>query len=205
MSVNVGITHEKSYILLLDKIRKELSSISSNITNLLVTGVGVVPNYSALPPANTSLKKLYWVENSQGTRWLPWTLGGTYYPKGLYYSNGVTWSHMETPYQATQQEVLDALDNDKFVTPLTLQGKIDTLDLNKGVFTIDLMDELDVTFYAPYDLRINSFQLIVGSDVILIKINDVPYTGLGDLINQGDKITVEAASNLVVNLNVEYE
>jgi hypothetical protein len=92
---------------------------------------------------------------------------------------------------------------------LLFDGDYNNLDnlpnLNLATFTIDLSTELTVDFYAPYDLRINSFQLIVGSDVILIKINDVPYTGLGDLINQGDKITVEAASNLVVNLNVEYE
>jgi hypothetical protein len=60
------------------------------------------------------------VSNSQGTSWLPGPLGGTYYPKGLYYSNGTSWEYIDTPYQATQAEVDAGIVDDKFVTPLTL-------------------------------------------------------------------------------------
>lgn len=31
------------------------------------------------------------VENSQGTSWLPFTFGGTYYPEGNYYFDGTIW------------------------------------------------------------------------------------------------------------------
>jgi len=80
----------------------------------------VVANYSALPAVADATGNFYWVSASQGTAWLPGSLGGTYYPKGLYYSNGVTWEYTETPAQATQLEVNTGTNTDKFVTPSTL-------------------------------------------------------------------------------------
>lgn len=67
--------------------------------------ITVVANYSALPDPTTVTGEFYWAEASQGTSWLPGSLGGTYYNAGMYYSNGVSWSYLETPYQATQLEV----------------------------------------------------------------------------------------------------
>jgi hypothetical protein len=63
--------------------------------------------------------KFYWCEASQGTKWLPFSVGGTYYPLGMYYSNGVTWEYSETPYQATLAEVNTGTNTDKFVSPYT--------------------------------------------------------------------------------------
>jgi len=82
--------------------------------------ITVVANYAALPDPTTVGDKFYWCENSQGTAWLPGSLGGTYYPRGLYYSNGTTWEYMETPIQATQAEVDAGVIDDKFVSPKTL-------------------------------------------------------------------------------------
>lgn len=82
----------------------------------------VVANYSALPDPTTVSGEFYWVSNSQGTKWLPGSLGGTYYNSGLYYSNGTTWEFMNVPYQATQLEVDTGTNTDKFVTPSTLSN-----------------------------------------------------------------------------------
>ena len=84
--------------------------------------ITVVANYSALPAANTATGQFYWCSASQGTSWLPGSLGGTYYSAGLYYSNGVAWEFLDVPYQATQLEVDTGTNNDKFVTPLTLSN-----------------------------------------------------------------------------------
>lgn len=81
-----------------------------------------VANYSALPNANTVPNKFYWCSASQGTRWLPGSLGGTFYNSGLYYSNGTDWEYQETPHQATLSEVNIGTDNTKFVTPYTLKN-----------------------------------------------------------------------------------
>lgn len=81
----------------------------------------VVNNYSALPDPTTVSGSFYWTSNSQGTKWLPGSLGGTYYPKGIYYSNGADWEFIETPYQSTQSEVNVGTNTDTFVTPKTLK------------------------------------------------------------------------------------
>jgi len=55
--------------------------------------VGTFVNYAALvlafPIANFGDVAV--VENAQGTKWLPWTIGGVYYPQGTYYFNGSVW------------------------------------------------------------------------------------------------------------------
>lgn len=89
---------------------------------ILGTAIGVVPNYSALPTAPSVPGEFYWVEEPQGTQWLPGALGGTYYNAGLYYSNGIEWTYMETPYQATQAEVDAGVNFNKFLTPLTFEN-----------------------------------------------------------------------------------
>ena len=86
------------------------------------TNITVVANYSALPDPTTVSGQFYWCESSQGTAWLPGSLGGTYYNSGMYYSNGVSWNFMNVPYQATQSEVNAGTNTDKFVTPSTLKN-----------------------------------------------------------------------------------
>lgn len=81
-----------------------------------------VANYSALPPANTVPNKFYWCSASQGTKWLPFSLGGTYYNSGMYYSNGTDWEYHETPHQATQGQMNVGTDNTTFGTPLTISN-----------------------------------------------------------------------------------
>lgn len=85
-------------------------------------GITVVANYSALPAASTVSGKFYWCSNSQGTYWLPNSLGGTFYNSGLYYSNGTTWEFLNVPYQATQSAVNAETITNQFVTPSTLGG-----------------------------------------------------------------------------------
>ena len=82
----------------------------------------VVSNYSALPDPTTVSGKFYWCSNSQGTEWLPGTVGGTFYNSGMYYSNGLSWEYIKTPYQATQSEVNAGIVSDKFVTPSTFSN-----------------------------------------------------------------------------------
>jgi len=90
-----------------------------NFTGTYQDPITVVANYSALPAVGTVTGEFYWCSASQGTSWLPGSLGGTYYSAGLYYSNGVSWEFMDVPYQATQSEVNTGTNTNKFVTPDT--------------------------------------------------------------------------------------
>lgn len=86
------------------------------------SNIQVEANYAALPDPTTVTGEFYWAESSQGTQWLPGSLGGTYYPLGIYYSNGVSWTHIESPYQATLVTVNAALNDNQFVTPYTFDN-----------------------------------------------------------------------------------
>ena len=102
------------------------------------TTISVVANYSALPSATSHSTEFYWVSNEQGTKWLPGSLGGTYYPNGMYYSNGTDWEYLITPYNATQNEVDTGTNTDKFITPSTFTNASKWVNyLDKATYDID--------------------------------------------------------------------
>jgi len=112
------------------------------------SSISVVANYSALPSASINSGKFYWASSSQGTKWLPGSVGGTYYPNGLYYSNGTSWEYFESPYQATLAEVNTGTDTDKFVTPYTFTNadKWGTkLDANSSINALNDVNITSVT------------------------------------------------------------
>jgi len=115
-----------------------------------------VANYDALPDPTTVPNEFYWCSNPQGTYWLPGSLGGTYRPSGLYYSNAVSWEYTPTPYNASQAVVDAGTNDDQFLTPSTftnstqLSGKVPytgaTGDVNLGEFELKAGQfELDQT------------------------------------------------------------
>ena len=114
------------------KISNEITGITQEdidktileATNALILGtvINVVENYNQLPSADSVTGKFYFVDSEQGTKWLPGSLGGSYYPKGLYHSTGIAWSYVEQPYQANFTEVNLGVNDSKFVTPYTLNN-----------------------------------------------------------------------------------
>ena len=81
-----------------------------------------VISYSVLPSANTVPYQIWIVENSEGTQWLPGSLGGTYYPEGVYVSDGIKWIYHKDNYQATQSEVNGGIVTTKWVSPFTFEN-----------------------------------------------------------------------------------
>jgi hypothetical protein len=81
-----------------------------------------VANYAVLPAANTVPNELWYCINSQGTKWLPGSLGGTYYSNGWYFSDGLNWTWQETAFQASQADVDAGVITDQFVSPDTLNN-----------------------------------------------------------------------------------
>lgn len=91
-----------------------------------------------------------------------------------------------------------------FVRPLIFPTTAEIQGFNLATFTVELIDDLTVNFYAPYDLRINTTTVISGSGTVTLQVNNSAYT-LTNLISQGDKITVSVNTASVVNLNSAYE
>jgi hypothetical protein len=149
------------------------------------TTIGVVVNYSTLPDPTTVPQEFYWVSNTQGTKWLPGILGGTFYNSGLYYSNGVSWEYLEVPYQATQTEVDAGINTDKFVTPATLSASTYVVDFFIGILFENVATW---TYIAPQDFIINSIDNPNGINYSII-VNGVVYT-LGDVISLYDEVEI---------------
>ena len=170
-------------------------------TDIDISFVRTIPNvntFADLPNPSLHINELYWVNNSTGTKWLPGTLGGTYYPKGLYYSTGTDWEWRKSPYQATLAEVNTGTNDDKFVTPLTLQSS----DLaTKFKWTFDFTELQEETVSAPKNLSIDSVETELGTATITIEVNDVAYT-LGNPIDKWDEIKVTSDIPVVLILNV---
>lgn len=124
-----------------------------------------VANFSALPdPTTVGLYDIYIVDAAQGTRWLPGSVGGTYYPAGAYYSNLVNWVYSESAGQATQAEVNTGTVTDKFVTPETFSNAskwATKLDADSSINALN-----DVTISNPLTnqlLQFNGSQWINAS------------------------------------------
>lgn len=105
------------------------------------TEITVVDNYTALLALPPTADTFYWCQNSQGTSWLPGSLGGTYYPKGIYYcltTSPLVIQYIETPYQATQAEVDAGTVENKFISPKTFNDSAQLTakaNLSGAIFT----------------------------------------------------------------------
>jgi len=105
---------------------------------LLISGMGVygkVANYSALPDPTLHDGETWIALASQGTSWLPGSFGGTYYPKGQYYSDGTNWIYDSNSYQASQSDVNTGTITDQWVSPSTLANSIWAFTVSKVLAT----------------------------------------------------------------------
>lgn len=88
-------------------------------------------NYTALLSATSSLVvevgTLAYVYNEQGTKWLPGTIGGTYYPNGFYVYDGSNWiadrNNIASQLQESINDIL-AIENDVS----TIEGQVVTIN-----------------------------------------------------------------------------
>lgn len=166
------------------------------------TEITVVDNYTALLALPPTADTFYWCQNSQGTSWLPGSVGGTYYPKGIYYcftTSPLVIEYLETPYQATQVEVDAGTVDNKFLTPKTFNDSAQLSTIRNPIFTVELIDYLTIDFYAPFAMSIDSVTAITNSPTTTIQKNGSAYT-LGTSIAIGDRITVTVDVVGVVNL-----
>jgi len=92
-----------------------------------------VLNYSALSTLTPNTGEFAYVQNEQGTKWLPGTMGGTYYASGLYYYTGTTWINDLTSI-AAQLALNDTAILDLQTNKVPYTGA--TADLNLGTYNL---------------------------------------------------------------------
>lgn len=115
--------------------------------------IGVFDNYTDLitqyPTAPTGT--LAYVENSQGTPWLPGSFGGTFYSKGVYIYNGANWD-------SSVDEIAKQLEentNDILSLQTALTNHVNDLN-NPHDTSISNLD--DTTITAPINGEILTYQ-----------------------------------------------
>lgn len=155
------------------------------------------------------------VRNSQGTRWLPGSLGGTYYPKGYYISTGTDWEFFgEFSYQATQIDVDAGVISDQFVSPLTLANAAKWNTKNASLLFEDegvalgsagTVDEIDFTGAGVSATRsvnkvtVNIAGAVGSSGYTVNNINTSPYT---ETVTSGEVFNLVDASGGVIIHNL---
>lgn len=97
--------------------------------------IGVFANYTALTTAYPTAPtlSLAYLQNSQGTAWLPGGLGGTFYSKGTYLFDGVNWVD---GLDEVSEELQELIDNQYLIKVSTSDTTPNYL-INKNEDTID--------------------------------------------------------------------
>lgn len=184
---------------------------------LAISGMGVygkVSNFAALPPANLHDGETWICLNSQGTRWLPGSLGGTYYPKGQYYSDGVSWLYDETAYQASQADVNAGVITDQFVSPATLANwiKVSGLSADQVVITNGSNALTSLSLGANQSIRRNalntSFEAYTGltsSDIgVTVQAYSANTTLLGNSTTGSGSIVLATNPTISTGLTLPF-
>lgn len=154
-------------------------TVQANYTDLI----------TAFPTAPTM--SLAYVQNSQGTAWLPGNMGGTFYSKGTYLFDGANWVSSVDDIAKELQDILDNMNTQNLESVLS-----------NGIFT------------GAYNISINDNQIITasngnskinlreGADGI-IKISggevDANWNGSSFEVNAGDFLTQPSFSRMVLS------
>lgn len=155
-----------------------------------------VANYSALPdPTTVGLYDIYIVDNEQGTKWLPGSMGGTYYPSGAYYSDLTKWVYSKSAGQATQVEVNAGTVTDKFVTPETLNNYDRWATLLKKSTNIVTVDTVaGVADFTSIAAAVASITTASSSNPFVVRVNAGLY--IEPVVTMKSWVTVKGDSSM---------
>lgn len=202
--------------------KEELDAI---FESLRARDISVAVSFSNLPDASVSGGLFYWCSQSEGTKWLPGSLGGTFRNSGLYYCNSVNWEFISSPFQATQQEVDAGVAADRFVTPYTLDGFSKwatksnsdhahtgiyqpsgtySTDIHSNIVALNSVSNIntgDNATNSQYSGLATSKQDLLVSGTNIKTINGVGLLGSGDLsvTSVTNLTTSQSSTNVIIN------
>lgn len=117
----------------------------------------VVNNYSDLLLEVATAGDFAYVENEQGTKWMPGSLGGTYYGSGLYYYTGSSWIN-NLPQIENQLQILTK-------TQLVFVfSKSDLPTPSAGIITL----ANNVTYYITDIIDLAGDRIVAGINSVII-------------------------------------
>jgi len=192
-------------------------AIAAYLGDLLESGSGLAPGNSVISQqvstysnlvAGTTVGDLAYVETAQGTKWLPGTIGGTYYPAGLYVWGGASWvSDRNSIATALDDLYLQFLQNRIIVTQAnkdtTLGGVIDS---SKQYFLDGIIDlgttqiTVPTTGLTIAGLSFDISGLISSEDNYSMIVSETPAIGSGNVLGADFFISVTGAGSKVYDL-----
>jgi len=144
-------------------------------------------NYSAFV-AGDNIGDLAYAEQSEGTKWLPGSLGGTYYPSGLYLWDGADWVSSRDAI-ALELNNLVGVTSTKTSNYNAINGDYLFCDSSGGEFTITLppvaSNTSSVVNVKKIDSSINNI-IIDGNSTELVEFNETV-----SLESQGESFTLK--------------
>lgn len=144
-------------------------------------------NFSSLSPGSTP-GDLAYVEESQGTSWLPGTLGGSYYPAGFYLWTGSEWV-------SDRNALANQLEN----IILSLANKVDKNEVGYGLIVNTLHTEQN-----PFSFQENvPFTLPIRNDSIVQQNQSTPI--IDNLIDNATNRILVGNLNDKFSLRVEFK
>lgn len=170
--VNTGVND------LFDKVQDYIDTIPDGGLGFSFLGQNFT-NLNSVAPQPIAAGTIAYTFNSEGTAWLPGTIGGSYYPKGIYVSDGTNWVSDRNAIAQQLQINIDDIDQlqadllqevqDRTNADINLQNQIN-LKLNVSDYLND--------GFLDYNDTTGSFSVL--SDTW----TDLPNNGLGAFTNK---------------------
>ena len=176
-----------------------LDTLTSDLSDLLgfdngggvgsaITVTQQVVNYAALIDGD-NVGELAYAENSQGTSWLPSSMGGIYYPSGFYLWDGVIWVSDR-----------NAIANQLEQTIINLNNKVNSSDIS-NLLTQEFTFSGSQTFTLANNYGDVHSVSVQGQGLSLSQYTKIPpnQITINDTLNTGDYVIVNY-SNAIVGL-----
>lgn len=120
-------------------------ALNVNITNGALFSYTSVNYTELLTKTSMEDSDMAYVYNSQGTAWLPGTVGGNYYPKGVYIYDGVNWTSDRNSIAIQLEADADANTfTDAEKNKIALISVTSEIDLNETLLISDSLSEVNV-------------------------------------------------------------
>lgn len=156
--------------------------------------------------AGTNVGDIAYAINSEGTKWLPFTLGGTYYPKGFYQWDGANWVSDRNGIAEALYNLDNAVKNQVVIVKSASQLS-GTLDSTKVYFIDGQIDMGTTQIKVPqggltieghgYDIS----KLFSSENNYTMFIVDPAGTYSGNLTISGNTIWVNGTGSKIFNLD----
>lgn len=146
----------------------------------------IVENYDDLvaTATNPQVNEFAYIKNSQGTAWLPWNMGGTYYPSGTWFYTGTEWINDKS--QIALELYNNNLDISQLQTDLTdhvndLANPHQTPTGGGSVYSDFLTEATTLYYYRSYILNNTQtsweVERFLGSDLNTVLVADISNNG----------------------------